>query len=89
MSDSIPPNKAAAVKPQGIVPIPSPKYPVEDIPRTEKVEGPETTSIHQAQTGDRIENWNTKNLLPRLATDALSAGSAAVMVAPLITIIDK
>lgn len=33
--------------------------------------------------------WNTKNLLPRLATDAVASASAAVMVAPLITIIDK
>lgn len=33
--------------------------------------------------------WNTKNLLPRLATDAAAAASAAIMVAPLITIIDK
>lgn len=35
------------------------------------------------------KDWNTKNLLQRLATDAFSAASAAVMVAPLITIIDK
>lgn len=33
--------------------------------------------------------WNTKNLIPRLATDATAAIASAVTVAPLITIIDK
>jgi hypothetical protein len=33
--------------------------------------------------------WNTKNLGLRLASDFAGAASAAVMVAPLITIIDK
>jgi hypothetical protein len=33
--------------------------------------------------------WNTKNLIPRLATDATAAFASAVTVAPLITIIDK
>lgn len=86
MSDSIPPNNnsAAAVKPQNIVPMPSPKSP-------KKVYGPANVEkSQQAQGGNTTEtNYNTKNLLPRLATDALSAASAAVMVAPLITIIDK
>lgn len=86
MSDPIPPNNnaAAAVKAQNIVPMPSPKYP-------EKVIGPANVEKSlQAQGGNSTEtDYNTKNLLPRLATDALSAASAAVMVAPLITIIDK
>lgn len=34
-------------------------------------------------------SWNTKNLGLRLASDFAGAASAAVMVAPLITIIDK
>ena len=36
-----------------------------------------------------ISKWNTKNLIPRLATDATAAIASAVTVAPLITIIDK
>lgn len=92
MSDSIPPNKApGALKPQSIIPMPSPKYPVQDIPSAEKMEGQNNSwKDQQAQGGERTEkDWNTKNLLQRLATDAFSAASAAVMVAPLITIIDK
>ena len=33
--------------------------------------------------------WNTKNLGWRLGTDAISAASAAVLVAPVISIIDR
>jgi hypothetical protein len=33
--------------------------------------------------------WNTKNLAFRLAADLASAASAAVLVAPLISIIDR
>jgi hypothetical protein len=33
--------------------------------------------------------WNTKNLGLRLAADFISGASAATMVAPLITVIDK
>jgi hypothetical protein len=33
--------------------------------------------------------WNTKNLGLRLASDFVSGASAATMVAPIITIIDK
>ena len=86
MSDSIPSNNnaAAAMKPQNILPMPPPESP-------ENVNGPANVEkSQQAQGGDSAEtDYNTKNLLPRLATDALSAASAAVMVAPLITIIDK
>ena len=33
--------------------------------------------------------WNTKNLGWRLGADAISAASAAVLVAPIISIIDR
>lgn len=33
--------------------------------------------------------WNTKNLGLRLGADAISAASAAVLVAPIISIIDR
>lgn len=33
--------------------------------------------------------WNTKNLSLRLCADAVSAASAAVLVAPIISIIDR
>ena len=36
-----------------------------------------------------VRVWNTKNLGLRLASDFVSGASAATMVAPLITIIDK
>lgn len=37
----------------------------------------------------KAAKWNTKNLALRLAADAISAASAAVLVAPLISIIDR
>ncbi|ROW05727.1 hypothetical protein VMCG_05307 [Cytospora schulzeri] len=41
-------------------------------------------------TASRLETkWNTKNLLSRLAADFVSAASAAALVAPLISIIDR
>jgi hypothetical protein len=33
--------------------------------------------------------WNTKNLALRLGADLISAASAAVLVAPIISIIDR
>ncbi len=59
-----------------IVPMPSPKY-------------PGNGAEDGVQGVVQKKEWNTKNLISRLATDAVSAASAAVMVAPLITIIDK
>lgn len=38
---------------------------------------------------DAKREWNTKKLGPRVAADAAAAASAGVLVAPLITIIDK
>lgn len=35
------------------------------------------------------KQWNTKNLSSRLAADAAAAGTAGVLVAPVITMIDK
>jgi hypothetical protein len=42
-----------------------------------------------SQVAPSNAKWNTKNLIPRLATDATAAFASAVTVAPLITIIDK
>jgi hypothetical protein len=41
------------------------------------------------QTMPEPREWNTRNLGLRLCTDLASAASAAVLVAPLITMIDK
>jgi hypothetical protein len=37
----------------------------------------------------KLETWNTKNVGLRLCADAVSAASAAVLVAPLVSIIDR
>ncbi|KAL2153654.1 hypothetical protein VTH82DRAFT_4809 [Thermothelomyces myriococcoides] len=51
---------------------------------------PAPTMGSEAKTGStRIEKWNTKNLALRLGTDLISAASAAVMVTPIISIIDR
>jgi len=38
---------------------------------------------------DAKKTWNTKNLGLRLASDFIAGASAATLVAPLITVIDK
>jgi hypothetical protein len=38
---------------------------------------------------DTTSKWNTKNLGLRLGADFLGAASAAVLVAPIISIIDR
>ena len=48
-----------------------------------------TTDVKTSQVPAPQTKWNTKNLIPRLATDATAAAASAVTVAPLITIIDK
>jgi hypothetical protein len=52
------------------------------------------SSLDRAQTLENkakaeAQKWNTKNLGLRLGSDFLAAASAAVMVAPIITVIDK
>lgn len=37
----------------------------------------------------REKAWNTKNLPSRVCTDAIAAGSAGALVAPLIAMIDR
>jgi hypothetical protein len=54
-----------------------------------------TTQVAKAipgvQTTDTKDSkaWNTRNLGLRIGTDALAAASAGVLVAPIITIIDR
>lgn len=48
-----------------------------------------TMDVKTPQMAPPNAKWNTKNLIPRLATDATAAIASAVTVAPLITIIDK
>ncbi len=40
-------------------------------------------------SSSKAAKWNTKNLPLRLGTDLVSAASAAVLVAPIISIIDR
>lgn len=48
------------------------------------------TQLETKDTALRLETkWNTKNLASRLAADLVSAASAAALVAPLISIIDR
>lgn len=53
---------------------------------------PETQLSNKRDTAPPTSSeskWNTKNLALRLAADFASASSAAALVAPLISIIDK
>lgn len=38
---------------------------------------------------DTIQSWNTQNLGLRLGTDAASAATASLLVAPIICVIDQ
>ncbi|KAB8349806.1 hypothetical protein FH972_023819 [Carpinus fangiana] len=58
------------------------------------VSAPVTKMRDWAQDKSSLPNlakssWNTKNLGSRIASDAIAAGSAGILVAPIITIIDK
>lgn len=55
-------------------------------PRQQAV-SPMATAADEKKEKPRI--WNTKNLSLRLCADAVSAASAAVLVAPIISIIDR
>ncbi|KAK3986539.1 hypothetical protein QBC44DRAFT_248022 [Cladorrhinum sp. PSN332] len=48
-----------------------------------------TTNTTTTTNTTSSSKWNTKNLFLRLGADALSAASAAVLVAPIISIIDR
>lgn len=56
----------------------SPPLPTRPVP----IAAPKTPNMDKSQ-------WNTKKLGLRLGADALSAASAAVLVAPIISIIDR
>jgi hypothetical protein len=38
---------------------------------------------------EKTKNWDTRNLGWRIGADAVSAASAGVLVAPIITVIDR
>ena len=50
---------------------------------------PDVASKIEKVVPGRAENWNTRNLGMRVATDGASALSAGLLVAPVITMIDK
>ena len=37
----------------------------------------------------KVKEWNTKNLGQRLSVDLMAASSAGILVAPIITVIDR
>jgi hypothetical protein len=57
----------------------------------EKAKVPLVVVRHKnAEMTEKLQKrWNTKNLGKRLAADAVSAASASVMVAPVVSIIDR
>ncbi|GAB1319586.1 Putative membrane protein like [Madurella fahalii] len=50
---------------------------------------PSRSTMDAKPESSKAAKWNTKNLALRLGADAISAASAAVLVAPLISIIDR
>jgi len=75
--------KEGLVKPPPV--IVKPPIPVAVVPPKPPImEG--KTAVQEETASSR---WNTKNLALRLGTDFISAASAAVMVAPIISIIDR
>lgn len=47
------------------------------------------SSLDKTAAAAKTKSWNTHNLGLRLAADAAAAATAGVLVAPLITMIDK
>lgn len=66
-----------------------------DVPRAEEHHAPSNPksifkqSSTTVSTVAYLEVWNTKKLYARIASDAVSAASAAALIAPLITIFDR
>lgn len=56
-------------------------------PAAQKAPLQKMAAVNEKKNEARI--WNTKNLSMRLGVDTISAASAAVMVAPLISVIDR
>lgn len=57
-------------------------------PSLAAVANPKATAVAAAAM-EKSSQWNTKNLSWRLGADMVSAASAAVLVAPIISIIDR
>ncbi|EFX05319.1 hypothetical protein CMQ_3388 [Grosmannia clavigera kw1407] len=52
-------------------------------------DSPAAAAAAAAAAAVSTSTWNTRNLAPRVASDAASAGTAALMVAPVIATIDR
>lgn len=51
---------------------------------------PQQPSLERQDVSSKPQSkWNTKNLFYRLGADVVSAGAAASLLAPLISIIDR
>lgn len=57
--------------------------------KKDKVDMAATTEVGRAAQPDVEKRWNTEKLGLRMGVDALSAGAAGALVAPVITMIDK
>ncbi|KAF2684527.1 hypothetical protein K458DRAFT_338676 [Lentithecium fluviatile CBS 122367] len=68
-------------------PLPKPKLPsaISSLPKPSM---PATTAIASKDEAE-VKTWNTRNLGLRVSADAVAAASAGVLVAPVITMIDK
>lgn len=58
-------------------------------PNTSRLFPASTVTPSSGTDETAAKRWNTKNLGLRLGTDLASAATAAVMVAPVISIIDR
>jgi len=53
------------------------------------LQGEKSPSWNRSTSEGRPQSWNTQNLTLRLASDFTAAASAGVLVAPIVTVIDK
>ncbi|KAI3322079.1 hypothetical protein HD806DRAFT_136311 [Xylariaceae sp. AK1471] len=73
--------------------VPAPGFPLETkppVPVPIPIPAPVSSQQQAVEMSSKLpQKWNTKNLGLRLGTDLVSAASAACMIAPIISIIDR
>ncbi|KAK4200414.1 hypothetical protein QBC40DRAFT_71639 [Triangularia verruculosa] len=84
-----PPKIIAASAVAGAVATSSPPLPLTSVTAAAAIMDAKTTTTSAVPPSEQTRKWNTKNLPFRLGTDLVSAASAAVLVAPIISIIDR
>ncbi|KAJ4291811.1 hypothetical protein N0V90_009706 [Kalmusia sp. IMI 367209] len=88
-SEPIPDTTSQSIAEIGEVPWSAPSFPKPKMPSTSLPAIPTPSTTSKKAIDEEGRQWNTHKLGLRVGADAVAAGSAGVLVAPIITMIDK